>query len=285
MSGPSTGGPSLWQKPQDTMIQAFVITLREGLEAFLIVAISLAYLKKTGRFALLPAVHWGIAVSVLLSIAAGFLLAQANNQALWEGVLALVAALLVASLTMHMLRAGKRMKKEIEGRLEASSIKLGRAAFLGVFGFTLLMITREGMETALLMTQLIFTVQSTQIIAGAFGGTLSAAFIAWLWSRYGYRVNLSRFFQVTAVFLLVFVVQLLIYGFHELTEANIFPNSQPLHDATEAYGPDGIYGQYLTYLLVVLPLGWLAVSSFFHRNQAAAIDDSVADTQPPEAAQ
>ena len=249
------------------MLQAFVITLREGLEAFLIVAISLAYLKKTGRQALLPAVHWGIVVSVLLSIAAGFLLAQANNQALWEGMLALVAALLVASLTMHMLRAGKRMKKEIEGRLEVSSQKVGRAAFLGVFGFTLLMITREGMETALLMTQLIFTVQSAQIVAGAAAGTLCAAGVAWLWSRYGYRVNLSRFFQVTAVFLLVFVVQLLIYGFHELAEANVFPNSQPLHDATEAYGPDGIYGQYLTYLLIVLPLGWLAVSSFFHRSQ------------------
>ncbi len=249
------------------MLQAFVITLREGLEAFLIVAISLAYLKKTGRQALLPAVHWGIVVSVLLSIAAGFLLAQANNQALWEGMLALVAALLVASLTMHMLRAGKRMKKEIEGRLEVSSQRVGRAAFLGVFGFTLLMITREGMETALLMTQLIFTVQSAQIVAGAAAGTLCAAAVAWLWSRYGYRVNLSRFFQVTAVFLLVFVVQLLIYGFHELAEANVFPNSQPLHDATEAYGPDGIYGQYLTYLLIVLPLGWLAVSSFFHRSQ------------------
>ena len=204
---------------------------------------------------------------MLLSIAAGVLLAQANNQALWEGVLALVAAVLVASLTVHMWRAGKRMKREIEGRLEVSSLKVGRAAFLGVFGFTLLMITREGMETALLMTQLIFTVQSAQIIAGAAAGTLCAAAVAWLWSRYGYRVNLSRFFQVTAVFLLVFVVQLLIYGFHELTEANIFPNSQPLHDATEAYGPDGIYGQYLTYLLVVLPLGWLAVSSFFHRSQ------------------
>jgi len=250
------------------MIQAFVITLREGLEAFLIVAISLAYLKKTGRQALLPAVHWGIGISVLLSIAAGLLLAQANNQALWEGVLALTAALLVASLTMHMLRAGKRMKKEIEGRLEMSSQKIGRAAFLGVFGFTLLMITREGMETALLMTQLIFTVQSAQIVAGAAAGTLSAAAVAWLWSRYGSRVNLSRFFQVTAVFLLVFVIQLLIYGFHELAEANVFPNSQPLHDATEAYGPDGIYGQYLTYLLIVLPLGWLAVSSLLHRNQA-----------------
>jgi high-affinity iron transporter len=256
------------------MIQAFVITLREGLEAFLIVAISLAYLKKTGRQALLPAVHWGIVLSVVLSVIAGILLAQANNQALWEGVLAIVAALLVASLTMHMWRAGKRMKKEIEGRLEASSIKIGRSAFLGVFGFTLLMITREGMETALLMTQLIFTVKSAQVIAGATAGTICAAGVAWLWSRYGYRVNLSRFFQVTAVFLLVFVVQLLIYGFHELTEANIFPNSQPLHDATEAYGPDGIYGQYLTYMLVLLPLAWLAIASLVarsqsHRSQAA----------------
>lgn len=250
------------------MIQAFVITLREGLEAFLIVAISLAYLKKTGRRALLPAVHWGIVLSVVLSIAAGLLLAQANNQALWEGVLAIVAAFLVASLTMHMWRAGKRMKREIEGRLEASSIKVGRAAFLGVFGFTLLMITREGMETALLMTQLIFTVRSTQVIAGATAGTICAASIAWLWSRYGYRVNLAKFFQVTAVFLLVFVVQLLIYGFHELTEANVFPNSQPLHEATEAYGPDGVYGQYLTYLLVLLPLAWLGVSSLVNRNQS-----------------
>jgi high-affinity iron transporter len=97
------------------------------------------------------------------------------------------------------------------------------------------------------------------------GGTAVAAFIAWLWSRYGYRVNLARFFQVTAVFLLVFVAQLLIYGFHELTEANILPNSGPLHDATEPYGPDGVYGQYLTYLLVALPLAWLAISSLTGR--------------------
>jgi high-affinity iron transporter len=250
------------------MFQAFVITLREGLEAFLIVAISLAYLKKTGRRGLLPAVHWGIAASVVLSIGAGVLLAQAANQALWEGVLGIAAAVLVASLTVHMWRAGKRMKKDIEVHLEASSSRAGRAAFAGVFAFTLLMITREGMETALLMNALLFQVRSVQVIGGAFAGTLIAAAMAWLWSRYGYRVNLSRFFQVTAIFLLVFVVQLLIYGFHELTEANIFRYSQSLHDATEAYGPDGVYGQYLTYLLVLLPLGWLVVSGLVHRDQS-----------------
>ncbi|MCA1560966.1 MAG: FTR1 family protein [Acidobacteria bacterium] len=251
------------------MLQAFVVTLREGLEAFLIVAISLAYLRKTGRRELVPAVRWGIAVSVVLSIAAGVLLARAANQALWEGVLALVAAALVASLTVHMWRVGRRIKQEIEGRLQQSAVKTGAAAFLGVFVFTVLMITREGMETALLMNALLFQIRSIQIIAGAAAGTLLAAVMAWLWSRYGHRVNLARFFQVTAVFLLVFVVQLLIYGFHELTEANIVPYSEPLHWATEPYGPDGRYGQYLTYLLVLLPLGWLVISSVRPARRAA----------------
>jgi high-affinity iron transporter len=244
------------------MLQAFVITLREGLEAFLIVAISLAYLRKSGRRELVPAVHWGIAASVVISIGAAFLFQRAANQALWEGVLALVAAVSVASLTVHMWRTARRLKREIEGRLHASSLRSGTAAFLGVFGFTLLMITREGMETALLMGTLLFQIQAADVVAGAALGIVLSAFVAFLWSRYGYRVNLARFFQVTAVFLLVFVVQLLIYGFHELTEANIFPYSEPLHWATEPYGPDGRYGQYLTYLLVLLPMGWLLVSTF-----------------------
>jgi len=249
------------------MIQAFVITLREGLEAFLIVAISLAYLKKTGRRALLPAVHWGIAASVALSIGAGLLLGRARNQALWEGILAVAAALLVASLTVHMWRSGRYMKKDIEGRLEQSSVKTGASAWFGVFVFTLLMITREGMETAMLMNALLFQSGAWTITSGAFIGIIVAAFIAFLWSRFGHRVNLARFFQVTAIFLLVFVAQLLIYGFHEFTEANLFPGSERLHWATEPYGPDGIYGHYLTYMLIALPLGWLALSTMFGRSQ------------------
>jgi len=247
------------------MLQAFVITLREGLEAFLIVAISLAYLRKSGRRELVPAVHWGIALSVVISIGAAFLFRRAANHSLWEGVLAVIAAVSVASLTVHMWRTARRIKSEIEGHLSSSTRKTGTAAFAGVFLFTLLMITREGMETALLMGTLLFQQMPMSIVIGAVIGTLSAAMVAWLWSRYGHRVNLGLFFQVTAVFLLVFVVQLLIYGFHELTEANILPYSEPLHWATEPYGPDGRYGQYLTYLLVMLPLGWLAISAMLPR--------------------
>ncbi len=257
------------QRNDIIMLQAFVITLREGLEAFLIIAISLAYLRKSQRAELIPAVHWGIATSVVLSIAAGWLFYQARNQALWEGVLALVAAVSVASLTVHMWRHAKRIKRDIEGHLQGSTLKGGAAAFAGVFLFTLLMITREGMETALLMGTLVFQMQAPiDLLIGAVGGMAVAAFVASLWSRYGHRVNLGLFFQVTAVFLMIFVVQLLIYGFHELTEANIFPYSEPLHIATEPYGPDGLYGKYLTYLLVLMPMGWLAFASMFGGRKA-----------------
>jgi high-affinity iron transporter len=244
------------------MLQAFVITLREGLEAFLIVAISIAYLKKSQRSELVPAVRWGIGLAILLSIGAAELFYRARNQALWEGLLALLAAVSVFSLTVHMWRTAKRIKRDIEGHLHASTLKTGAAAFAGVFLFTLLMITREGMETALLVGTLLFQMKApADVLMGAMGGILLAAFVASLWSRYGHRVNLGLFFQVTAVFLFVFVVQLVIYAFHELMEANIFPYSGPLHAATEPYGPDGIYGHYLSYMLVLLPMGWLAFSS------------------------
>ena len=246
------------------MLQAFIITLREGLEAFLIIAISLAYLRKSGRPQLVPAVHWGIAASVVLSVIAAILFQRASNQALWEGVLALTAAVLVASLIAHMWRHAKTIKRDIEHRLSVSAAQVGTRALAGVFLFTLLMITREGMETALLMGTLVAQGSgAVNLMLGAAGGVMAAAALAWLWSRYGHRVNLALFFQVTAVFLAVFVVQLAIYGFHELMEANLFTGSEWWHDATEPYGPDGRYGRFLSYMLVVLPLGWLAFAALF----------------------
>jgi len=242
------------------MAQAFVITLREGLEAFLIVAISLAYLRKTGRNNLTAAVHWGIVIALAISVGAGYLLFNAANQEFLEGPLALVAAASVTWMVVHMWRAGRRMKGDIEGRLQSSSLRGGATAFLGVLLFTVLMISREGMETALLLMQLRETLN---LSIGAAAGALGAAGFAWLWSRYGHRINLSLFFQVTAIFLFVFVVQLVVRGVHEMSEQAMLPYSQPLHDMTEAWGPDSMFGHLLTYLLVLLPLGWLTYKSAF----------------------
>jgi high-affinity iron transporter len=245
------------------MVQAFVITLREGLEAFLIVAISLAYLRKTGREHLASAVHWGIGIALAISVAAGYLLFNAANQEWLEGPLALLAAASVTWMVVHMWRAGRRMKGDIEGRLQSSSVRGGAAAFVGVLLFTVLMISREGMETALLLMQLRETLH---LAAGAAAGVLGAAGFAWLWSRFGHRINLALFFQVTAIFLFVFVVQLVVRGVHEMSEQAMLPFSEILHEKTEAWGPDSPFGHLLTYLLVLLPFGWLTIrSAFFTR--------------------
>ena len=100
---------------------------------------------------------------------------------------------------------------------------------------------------------------------GATAGIAGAAGIAWLWSRYGHRVNLALFFQVTAIFLFVFVVQLLIQGTHEMSEQNYLPFSPIIHERTEAWGPYSLFGHVLTYLLVILPLGWLLLKAVFSK--------------------
>ncbi len=249
------------------MVEGFVITLREGMEAFLIVGLCLAYLRKSGRRHLESAVRWGIVASLgLCSMAGAFLYQMTFNQSLWEGLLSLVAAVFVGSLTVHMWRTAPGLKKEIETRLETTTGRPeGSSAYWAVFLFTVLMISREGIETALLLASLLFQEAARPVLVGCVLGLLAAAGLAFSWVRFGRHINLSRFFQVTALFLLIFVAQLLIYSFHEMSEASLFPNSEYLHILTEPYGPDGKYGKFLTYCLVLLPVSWLLFSSLLSR--------------------
>src|SRR6266700_1618046 len=126
------------------MLPALIIVFREGFEAFLTVAIIFAYLRKTGRDWLRPAVYWGIAASIVASFALGWVLMRVN-QSLWEGVLGLVAAVLVATFVIHMWRSAPTMKREMETHIENVAGGSSRLlAILGVFFFTVLMVTREG---------------------------------------------------------------------------------------------------------------------------------------------
>ena len=244
------------------MLQAFVVVLREGFEAFLIVAMTVAYLRKTQQQGLIPAVNWGIGASVVSSAILGFLLLQGANESLWEGVSGIIAAFLVTWLVIHMWRTAPRFKQDMEDHLSKKTVgKTTKAALLGVFLFTVFMISREGMETALLLIQ----IHEPRIVTGIGLGLLAAGAMAFLWARFGYLINLKLFFQVTAIFLLLFVVQILVYSFHEFTEVGIFPHSEALHIATEPFSPQGLYGKWFSLMMVAVCAVWLLGASLVNR--------------------
>lgn len=251
------------------MGQMMLVTLREGIEMFLIVAIAATYLRKTGRAALLPAVRWGTATAIAASVALGTVLAQKAVTPLSEGVLSLVAAVLVISMVIYMLKAAKHMRRDIGAKLEAAVERDGRGAWIAVFLFVVLMITREGMETAFVTASLFRETETAHFVLGALAGLGLAALLAWGWSRYGQRVNLALFFKVTSVFLVLFALQLLLNAFHESTEANLLPiDNAYWHLATEPYGPEGQYGALFTYALVLVPAVWLMVAALQSRQDA-----------------
>src|SRR5262245_4416138 len=115
------------------MGQMVLVTLREGIEMFLIVAIAGAYLRKTGRGALLSAVGWGSAAAIAISVILGTWLAEVAVLPKWEALLALVAAVLVISMVVYMLRAARHLRHNIGVQLEAAAAKPARGAWIGVF--------------------------------------------------------------------------------------------------------------------------------------------------------
>ena len=245
------------------MLPALIIVFREGFEAFLTVAIIFAFLRKTGRDWLRPAVYAGIVASIVASFALGWALMRiSEHQSLIEGILGVVAAVLVASFVVHVWRIAPRMKGEMERRLDAYSSTTSRyVAVASTFGFTLFMVTREGMETALMLIQ----VRTGRFIIGSLLGIGAAALMSWGWAHYGHRINVKRFFQVTGLFLLLFALQIVFYAIHEFSEAGVLPNSEAIHNATEPFSPVGVYGKWFSVLMVGLCAAWLVAMSMKDR--------------------
>lgn len=245
------------------MWSVLVVVLRESLEAFLIVAITASCLRKTGQGTLLSAVRAGTVCAFILSMVLGGWLAQYVVTSVWEGFMALAAALLVATMLLHMRKIGTTMRQDVGRKIDKIVQRRGIGAWLGVFLFILLMVTREGMEVALVLVSLINQVGFSQIVVGGLIGMSVAAAVAMAWNHYGHRINLGLFFQVTGVFLWIFTFELFLYAFHEFCEAGIMPfiDNVYWHNLTEKYGPEGMYGSLITYSLVITPVIWLIFSA------------------------
>jgi len=196
------------------MLQAFIITLREGVEAALIVGITLAYLTKIGRPELRKTVYAALISAFFGSIGVAVLLSRTKwNEDIFEGWIMLAAAFFVVTMIVFMMKTGKKLKGEIEGKV---GLLAGNDAWLGLFAFVFLMVLREGAETVLILSAV--SLNSTELMSflGTLLGVVAAVLFGVMFVKGSVRINLQKFFRVTTVILFFVAAQLIISGLHEL---------------------------------------------------------------------
>jgi high-affinity iron transporter len=206
------------------LLQAFIITLREGVEAALIVGITLAYLNKIQRPDLRKSVYAALASAIVASIGVAILLSRLQlNEDVFEGWVMLGAAFFVITMIIFMMKTGKKLKGEIEGKIGSLA---GRGSQVGVFLFVFLMVLREGGETVLILSAVKLESTALMSFIGTLLGVSAAVLFGVMFVKGSVRINLQKFFRVTTVILFLVAAQLIISGLHELSENGVLPSSK-----------------------------------------------------------
>jgi high-affinity iron transporter len=241
----------------------YLIGLREGLEASLVVGILVAYLVRTGNKHRLPAIWSGIGVAVGLSLGVGALLTFTSNSLSFKaqegfgGVMSLVAVAFVTWMVFWMRRTARSIKTDLEGRLSAA-LSLGARA-LAVTAF--IAVGREGLETAVFLWSAVQAAaradgSTTAPVAGASLGLLTAVVVGYLLYKRAVRLNLSRFFTITGAGLVLVAAGVLSYGFHDLLEAGVLHGAaftRVAFDVSRTIPPSSWYGTLLKGVLNFRP--------------------------------
>ncbi|HYM76346.1 MAG TPA: Fe-S-containing protein [Candidatus Dormibacteraeota bacterium] len=206
------------------MLQAFIITLREGVEAALIVGITLAYLTKIGRAELRKTVYAALAAAFLGSIGVAIVISRTHlNEDVFEGWVMLVAAFFVITMVIFMMKTGRKLKGDIEGKV---GLLAGNDAWFGLFVFIFLMVLREGAETVLVLSAVSLNSSELTSFLGTLFGVLAAIAFGVMFVKGSVRINLQKFFRITTAILFLVAAQLVISGLHELSESGVIPSSR-----------------------------------------------------------
>jgi high-affinity iron transporter len=206
------------------MLQAFIITLREGVEAALIVGITLAYLTKIGRAELRKTVYAALIAAFLGSIGVAIVLSRTHlNEDTFEGWIMLVAAFFVVTMVIFMMKTGRKLKGEIEGKV---GLLAGNDAWFGLFVFIFLMVLREGAETVLMLAGVSLNSTALMSFLGTLLGVLAAIAFGVMFVKGTVRVHLQKFFKVTTAIMFLVAAQLVVSGLHELSESGVLPSSK-----------------------------------------------------------
>ncbi len=252
------------------MIEAFVVTLREGVEAALIVGITLAYLQKIGQVKLRRAVFTGLVAAFIGSIAVAIVLSRFHlNEDAFEGWVLLVSAFFVITMVIFMMRTGRKLKGQIEGKLDSL---VSQSSKFGIFLFVFLMVFREGVETVLILSAV--SLNSTALLSflGTLLGVIIAIAFGVMFVKGSVRINLQRFFRVTTVILFFVATQLVVTGLHELSESGVLPSSKR---EMAIIGP--IVRNDMFFFVTIVAMAALMVLFDLRRRQPAAVPQSPAE--------
>jgi high-affinity iron transporter len=288
------------------MLGNYLIGLREGLEASLVVTILVAYLVRSERRHLLPRIWAGVALAVLVSLAFGALLTWGPRGLTFQaqeaigGSLSIVAVGFVTWMIFWMARAARSLGSELRGRIDDAA-EAGRWSLVAV---AMLAVGREGLETALFLwaatqtatgAHTASTVPAWQPITGAVLGIATAVVLGYLLYRGAVKINLTKFFTWTGAFLIVVAAGVLAYGFHDLQEARFLPGLNDLaFDVSDTIDVNSWYGTLLkgvfnfqpnpTWLQVVVWLAYLVPVLFFFLRPSKATPAGAAAPKQPVAA-
>jgi high-affinity iron transporter len=208
------------------MVPGFLLGLREGLEAALILGVTFGVLQRLRRSELAPSAWLGVAVAVVVSIAAAAVLfsvgakLEGRAEQIFEGVTMLLAAGILTWMILWMGIQGRQVQLGLERQVEQAALRRQASA---VFVVAFLAVMREGIETALFLSAAAFQDEQTAVVLGGLAGIAVACLLGWGLYRATIRLNLPRFFQVTGLLLILFASGLFSHAVHEFVEAGLLP--------------------------------------------------------------
>jgi high-affinity iron transporter len=208
------------------MIASFLLALREGLEAALIVGLTIGVLTKMNRREQTPAVWAGVGVATAVSLIVALVLNrvgaafEGRAEEIFEGVTMFLASAVLTWMIFWMARQGRQVQADLQSDVKTALARGGR---WGLFAIAFFAVVREGIETALFLTAAAMTSSAQQVLIGGLAGLAAAAVLGWLLFATAVRLNVRRFFQVTSVLLILFAAGLVAHGIHEFNEAGLIP--------------------------------------------------------------